>query len=928
MNDIAANRPDPAAFNASEVAARLSDVSIRFGETLALDNVTIDIPANKTVSLIGPDGVGKSTLFSLVSGARAIQQGRVAVLGGDMADPLHRKLVCPKIAYMPQGLGKNLYPTLSIEENLQFFGKLFGQGPEEREARIENLTQSTGLAPFRKRPAGKLSGGMKQKLGLCCSLIHDPDFLLLDEPTTGVDPLSRQQFWELIYRIRSERPHMSVLVATAYMEEAEQFQWLIAMNAGKVLATGTTEDIFQRTGRDTLEEAFIQLLPEEIRSGHRAVTIPPRQTTEEVAIEAQGLTMRFGDFTAVDHVNFRIERGEIFGFLGSNGCGKTTTMKMLTGLLPASEGQAWLFGHEVKESDMETRRRVGYMSQAFSLYTELTVEQNLVLHARLFQVPEDQVRQRVDEMARRFGLSELMDQFPESLPLGVRQRLSLAVALIHKPEMLILDEPTSGVDPIARDGFWESMIQLSRDDGVTIFVSTHFMNEAARCDRISLMNAGKVLISDTPAKIVESKGCANLQEAFIAYLKESAGIADATEPTSANVEAAKAQAEPERPPALAPGFSLRRMMSYSTREGLELIRDPVRAALALLGSAILMLILGYGITLDVENLPYAVLDRDGTFISQDYAMQMSGSSRYFDEHPEIASHAELERRLRSGELGVAIEIPPNFGRDVSTGRPATIAVWVDGAMPQRAETIKSYVKSNHLRWLQETGFKQFGARPPPGVVDVEVRFRYNPDIKSIVAMVPAVIPILLLLFPAMLTALGVVREKELGSITNFYVTPTTRTEFLLGKQLPYVVLGMVNYLLLVIMALVIFRVPLKGDVVTLTVAAFLYVCCATAIGLVFSIFTRSQIAAMFGTTIGTMVPAMQFAGLINPISSLSGPAWVTGMIYPATYFMVISRGVFSKGLGFETLGPSILVLAVTYPILLGFALSMLKKQEH
>jgi ribosome-dependent ATPase len=928
MNDRKMFPIQPASAAEQAVAARLENVTIRFGKTLALNAVSLAVPANKTVALIGPDGVGKSTLFSLVSGARAIQQGSVEVLGGDMGDRMHRKLICPKIAYMPQGLGKNLYPTLSIEENLQFFGKLFGQGPDEREARIANLTESTGLAPFRKRPAGKLSGGMKQKLGLCCSLIHDPDFLLLDEPTTGVDPLSRQQFWDLIDRIRADRPNMSVLVATAYMEEAEQFQWLVAMNAGQVLATGTTHEIFEQTGKDTLEEAFIQLLPEKVRAEHHAVIIPPRQDTTEVAIEARDLTMRFGDFTAVDHVNFRIERGEIFGFLGSNGCGKTTTMKMLTGLLTASEGQAWLFGNEVKASDMDTRRRVGYMSQAFSLYTELTVEQNLVLHAQLFQVPESEIEARVGEMAQRFGLTEIMGALPDSLPLGQRQRLSLAVAMIHKPEMLILDEPTSGVDPIARDGFWESMIELSRQDGVTIFVSTHFMNEAARCDRISLMNAGKVLISDTPAKIVDSKGSANLQDAFIAYLKEDAGIKDEPAQTSANVTATLAQTEAEHPPKLAEGFSLRRMMSYSTREGLELMRDPVRAALALLGSALLMLILGYGITLDVENLPYAVLDRDGSSISRNYALQISGSERYFNEREPLNSYAELEHRLRSGELGVAIEIPANFGRNVSAGRPTEIAVWVDGAMPQRAETIKSYMKGIHLSWLQDVLFREFGIRAQPGVVDLEVRYRYNPDVRSIVAMVPAVIPILLLLFPAMLTALGIVREKELGSITNFYVTPTTRAEFLLGKQLPYVMLGMINYLLLVLMALVIFRVPLKGDVLALTVAALLYVGCATAIGLVFSTFTRSQIAAMFGTTIGTMVPAMQFAGLINPISSLSGPAWVTGTIYPATYFMTISRGVFSKGLGFETLGPSILVLAVTYPILLSFSMAMLKKQEQ
>jgi ribosome-dependent ATPase len=442
------------------------------------------------VGLIGPDGVGKSSLLSLVSGARAVQDGTVETLGGDMRDRHHRESVCTRIAYMPQGLGKNLYPTLSVEENLQFFARLFGHDAAERRRRIDELTRSTGLHPFLDRPAGKLSGGMKQKLGLCCSLIHDPDLLILDEPTTGVDPLARSQFWDLIARIRRQRSGMSVIVATAYMDEAQRFDWLVAMDDGKVLDTGTPQELLQRTGSDSLETAFIQLLPEEKKRGYAPVEIPPLDAHEDdIAIEARNLTMRFGDFVAVDHVSFRIRRGEIFGFLGSNGCGKSTTMKMLTGLLPASEGQALLFGHEVDPKDLDTRRRVGYMSQAFSLYGELTVHQNLELHARLFHVPEAEIPARTREMIERFELQASEGSLPDSLPLGMRQRLSLAVAVVHKPELLILDEPTSGVDPIARDNFWRLLVELSRRDRVTIFISTHFMNEAERCDRMSMMHA-------------------------------------------------------------------------------------------------------------------------------------------------------------------------------------------------------------------------------------------------------------------------------------------------------------------------------------------------------------------------------------------------------------------------------------------------------
>ncbi|MES2897238.1 MAG: ribosome-associated ATPase/putative transporter RbbA [Pseudomonadota bacterium] len=910
------------------LAARLRGVSQRYSRTVALDAIDLDIPAGRMVALIGPDGVGKSTLFSLIAGAREIQSGRVEVLGHDMADARRRAEVGPRIAYMPQGLGKNLYPTLSVFENLDFFGQLFGHDAAERRRRIADLLESTGLAPFRDRPAGKLSGGMKQKLGLCCALIHDPDFLLLDEPTTGVDPLSRAQFWELIARIRSARPEMSVLIATAYMEEAARFDWLIAMDAGRILAAGTPPSLYERTGARTLEETFIALLPEPRRRAHRPVTIPPRAIDgeDEVAVEARGLTQRFGDFTAVDHVDLEIRRGEIFGFVGSNGCGKTTTMKMLTGLLPATEGEARLFGGPVQAGDLATRRRVGYMSQGFSLYTELTVRQNLELHARLFQVPAADVPGRVKEMAGRFGLGDLMDALPNALPLGVRQRLSLAVAMVHRPELLILDEPTSGVDPIARDQFWQAMIDLSRRDQVTIFISTHFMNEAERCDRISLMHAGKVLVTDTPQAVVERREAASLEAAFIDYLKDAEGSRGAPPSASDPSPPAPEPAMNRPPPQIRRRFTLRRTVSYARREALELRRDPIRATLALLGSVILMLILGYGINMDVSNLPYAVLDRDDTTLSRDYALNIAGSP-YFSERRPIMDYSELDRRMRAGELSVAIEIPPGFGRDLERGRPVALGVWVDGAMPMRAETAQGYLQGLHAQWLSDVAMQQLGARPSAGLIRIETRFRYNPDVKSVVAMVPAVIPVLLLFFPAMLTALSVVREKELGSIINFYVTPVSRLEFLLGKQAPYVILAMINYVLLLIVALVIFRVPMTGDVLAMSLGAFLYVLCSTAIGLLFSVFMRSQIAAMFATALGTMLPAIQFSGLINPVSSLGGGAALIGTLFPTTHFVTIARGVFSKGLGFADLGPELWALAAAIPILLALCTLLLKKQE-
>ncbi|KGS79839.1 ATP-binding cassette domain-containing protein [Burkholderia pseudomallei] len=1066
---------------------RFSDVSLRYGKTVALERITLEIPAGLTIGLIGPDGVGKSSLLALAAGARALQTGAVDALGGDMRSRRHRERVCRRIAYMPQGLGKNLYPTLSVEENLQFFARLFGHDADERRRRIDALTRSTGLFAFLSRPAGKLSGGMKQKLGLCCALIHDPDLLILDEPTTGVDPLARAQFWDLIARIRSERPAMSVIVATAYMDEAQRFDWLIAMDAGRVLATGAPAELLARTGCDSLEAAFIALLPEDERRGHKPVTLEPLRADAQTgtAIEARGLTMRFGDFTAVDHVSFRIRRGEIFGFLGSNGCGKSTTMKMLTGLLPATEGTAQLFGKTVDPKDINTRRRVGYMSQAFSLYSELTVRQNLVLHARLFGVPAAEIDARVDEMARRFGLADIYDMLPDSLPLGMRQRLSLAVAMVHKPELLILDEPTSGVDPVARDSFWQLMIDLARRDRVTIFISTHFMNEAQRCDRISLMHAGRVLASDAPAALVRARGAATLEEAFIGYLVDAsaqeaqeaqggageraageslagrgaatdgdaddaharpaayangaaqhrapdadaagtdvaaetgarddartahaaghsagndvratvgsevgsevgsdvgsevaseAGLAASAESGSergvahgaerarepaadagaaidvepgASAESATAAVAPARhaesaatspragnapagtPFAAAPAepphraFSAQRALSYMWREMLELRRDPVRATLALIGSLVLMCVIGIGISLDVEDLTYAVLDRDQTELSHDYALNLSGS-RYFVERPPIADYAALDRRMRDGELSLAIEIPPNFARDVERGAPAQIGMWIDGAMPQRAETIRGYAIGMHTMWLADKARHRLGVTLAPRA-EVVTRYRYNPDVKSLPAMIPAVMPLLLLMLPAMLTALAVVRERELGSILNLYVTPVTRTEFLIGKQVPYVVLAMLNFLLMTMLARIAFDVPVKGSFMTLLLAVLIFNVVATGIGLLASTFTRSQVAAIVMTIIGTMIPTVQFAGLLTPLSSLEGTGRLIGLVYPATYMLSISRGVFNKALSLHDLYSQFWPLAACVPVILGATILLLKKQER
>lgn len=914
----------------------VESVTHRYAKILALDSISVQLPPGRMVGLIGPDGVGKSTLMGLISGARILQQGSVQVLGGDIANPKHRRDICPRIAFMPQGLGKNLYSDLSVSENLHFFGRLFAQSARERQQRIDNLLRATGLDPFAERPAGKLSGGMKQKLGLCCALIHDPDLLLLDEPTTGVDPLSRQQFWKLIEAIRHDRPEMSVLVSTAYMDEADNFDWLIAMHKGQVLSTGSPEDLRKQTNSDTLEEAFVQLLPVHARGDGRRLEIPPRQPTAgPAAIQATGLTRRFGDFLAVNNVSFTIERGEIFGFLGSNGCGKTTTMKMLTGLLPASEGHAELFGRAVQADSYEMRKRVGYMSQAFSLYGELTVSQNLWLHARLYHLPRQRRQNRIDELADQFELAAFMNQSAGELPLGVRQRLSLAVAVIHEPEMLILDEPTSGVDPVARDAFWELLVKLSREDQVTIFISTHFMNEAMRCDRMSLMHAGNVLACDVPEKLVQAKGAASLEDAFVAYISEAIGSHPVQHPSDQTAEAAvevpSTSPSPKQPGAgkAVPAhsfFSQRRMLAYSFREGLEIIRDPIRLAFAFIGSVAFMLVLSYGISLDVDEVRFAVFDQDQSPESIAYVESLVGTN-YFTEQERVYGQGDIERQLKANRIALAIEIPPNFGLELKRGSRSEISAWIDGTNPSRASTIEGYLRGAHAAFLKEHGIENRTGAEAARPVRVEQRFRYNPAFESIHAMVPSVPSMLLIFIPAILMAVSVVKEKELGTITNFYVTPTSRLEFLLGKQLPYVAVGMISFCILTLMSYVVFQVPIKGSPLALLLCALVYVFATTGIGLFISTFTSSQVAAVFVTAIVTITPTIQFSGLMQPVSTLEGEAQIIGTLWPATYYMRASVGAFTKGLGLDQLSGDLLALLAFVPVLTAMAVLSLRKQE-
>lgn len=901
------------------MVAQLCDVQHHYGKNQVLKSISVDIAQGVLTGIIGPDGVGKSTLLGLLAGVKRLQHGTITVFDEDITDKHARSKLCQRVAYMPQGLGKNLYPSLSIYDNLSFFATLFSHSKQFREQRITQLLAATGLTPFSDRPVAKLSGGMKQKLGLCCALIHDPDLLILDEPTTGVDPLSRRQFWHLLTQLRELRPTMSVIVATAYMEEAQQFDWLAMVNGGSIIATGQPQTLLADTKAASLDTAFIRLLGMEGHTHYQApASAAHRPVSHDIVIKAENLTRSFNGFVAVDNVSFDIHRGEIFGFLGSNGCGKTTTMKMLTGLLPASNGQAHLFGKPINVKDINSRRRIGYMSQNFSLYDELSVRQNLQLHGRVFGLHGQQLADAIAHVVQLMGLEAAYRQRARELPLGIRQRLSLAVAVIHSPDMLILDEPTSGVDPVARDHFWSLLLMLSRDKGVTIFVSTHYMNEALRCDRLSLMHAGKVLEQGTPQQLIDRYHCQSLEQAFICVLEKN-HPSDTSKNWTLSSSSSKTATQPHSP------LNVRRTVAYAYRESRELLREPLRLLFALIAPLFLLIVLGYGISFDVEDLHYAVLDRNQSPASREYLQQFS-ASRYFLEQAALTNYQELEQRLASGDLIFAIEIPPDFGRQLDMQLQPSIGIWINGSLPFHAERTRNFITAIHNQYALDLLNEQATSDTSPAY-RFEVRFRYNQAMSSIYAIVPAVIAVLMTLIPAMLTAVAVVREKELGSITNFYTTPTNRLEFLLGKQLPYVLVGLINYVSLLLLARYYFAVPFKGEMLTVLLAGLIYAWTASALGLLISAFVRTQIAALFAAMIITMIPSINFSGMIKPVSSLEGAAATFGTSFPAGYLMNITVGCFTKGLQFMDLWKDFIIITLFFVVFTVASLLSLQKQE-
>jgi len=543
-------------------AIRVAGFTKRYGKRVAADGLSMTVQAGEIYGLVGADGAGKSSLMKAVAGVLAFDAGTVEVFGTRVDSERSAEQVKRRIGFLPQGLGLNLYPDLSIEENVDFFGRLRGVPAAELLERKRQLLEMTRLDSFRARPMRQLSGGMKQKLGLVCTLIHEPDLVILDEPTTGVDPVSRRDFWAILGKLLEEKG-VTALVSTAYLDEADRFHRVSLFNEGKVMGEGSPAELvatvpgtlalfraepqaealprlkaaFPQTeamgawlrvfaeGLDAprareavdkalagipptdwfarepeLEDVFVAMLRQrgaKLESAFPADSRVPAASTD-LAIEARGLTRVFGDFRAADAVSFSVPQGEIFGLLGANGAGKTTVIKMLTGILKPSSGEGRVAGADMRSAGLAIKERIGYMSQAFSLYHDLSVVENIRLYAGIYGLDGRQAQRRSDWVIGMAGLAGFENDAAGRLPMGLRQRLALGCALVHEPRVLFLDEPTSGVDPIGRRMFWDILFHLSRREGVAILVTTHYMSEAEHCDHLALMYAGRVVADASP----------------------------------------------------------------------------------------------------------------------------------------------------------------------------------------------------------------------------------------------------------------------------------------------------------------------------------------------------------------------------------------------------------------------------------------------
>ena len=1026
----------------------------------AVDGVSLDLAPGTINGLLGPDGAGKTTLLRLAAGLLLPDAGSLTVLGRDTV--AEAQAVQSAIGYMPQRFG--LYEDLSVAENLSLYADLHGVSAAQRAERWPALMRMTGLEPFLGRLAGRLSGGMKQKLGLACTLVRSPRLLLLDEPTVGVDPLSRRELWNIVFSL--VRGHgITVLVSTAYLDEAEHCDRVAIMHHGRLVgdgapgdftgplagrtwfvtptmraraaqnlldaAPGVTDAVLHAGGvrllTDTpeaaraltdcgllagegqepgsvghltprtpgFEDGFLALfaaLPQEPSTGEEPTPAAsaPRETFVDISappepdcpphalaaspvpdasdappvIEVRDLERRFGSFMAVKGASFDVRRGEIFGLLGPNGAGKSTIFRMLCGLLPPTGGSLRVAGVDLRRAPAAARRRVGYVAQKFSLYGQLSVIENLRFFASAYGLSGAARESRIAWALRDFDLADAADAQSGELSLGYRQRLAMACALMHEPDILFLDEATSGVDPLARREFWRRITALA-ESGVTVIVTTHFLDEAEYCDRMAILVGGEVLALGTPAEIRAlapatdertdqprlgmhmdggqqdapgyASGPATIERAFIALAERHRANAPGTaEPPSApgtlpltgtpgsgptTPAALAAQTQDIRPTAVR-GL-LVRMRGLLRKEWLQVMRDPSAIAIALIMPVVLLLLFGYGISLDARDVPVAIVADDLGPEAMEFAARLLLADTF---RPRVVTGMrQAEEDLRAGRVDAIVHLQSDFARrlsdatagaSASTARPdgappagdagtVPVQLIVNGVDPNNARTVSGYITTVWQSWL--SGRVAAAGQAP--AVRLVPRMWFNPASDSRYFLVPGLMVLIMTLTGALLTAMVMAREWERGTMEALLVTPVRMGELLTGKLLPYFVLGMGGMVLTVIMALYLFGVPLRGSLAVLAGAASLFLTAALGMGLFISVLARNQFIAGQAALLATFLPALFLSGFIFDLESTPAFVQVVSYIIAARYFATLLKTIFLAGDVWEVIVPNALALA-------------------
>jgi ABC-2 type transport system permease protein len=986
----------------------------------AIDNLSFRIAPGGITGLVGPDGAGKTTLLRLLTGLLLPDSGSLRVLGLDprrAAAQLHRLA-----GYMPQQFG--LYQDLTVRENLDLHADLRAVHGPARAAAFNRLLAFSGLAPFAARRASALSGGMQQKLGLACALLGQPRLLLLDEPSVGVDPVSRRELWHMVQELANAG--IGVIWSTAYLDEAEKCQTVLLLDAGRLLFAGPPGELTSRLAgrafrvhgaRDrralvararaqpgivdgSIQGHAARLVtaagappPEPAALGEpglRVEAVPPRfedafvdilggspgahsalaagmpalpvASPEAAVIEADRLGRVFGAFHAARDISFSVRQGEIFGLLGPNGAGKSTTFKMLCGLLQPSTGRARVAGLDLLHAAGAARARIGYMAQKFSLYGNLSAAQNLAFFAGAYGLRGRARRAAIDRMIGTFGLGPHLDADAATLPLGFKQRLALACAVMHDPAVLFLDEPTAGVDPLTRREFW-THINGMVGKGRTVLVTTHFMDEAEYCDRIGLIDHGRLRAIGSPDELKQrvrtpARPEPTLEDAFIALVRETApdapvagalpraATAETTTATdapndrqpvaaggsrpgdgpgpgalpraaTADIAGALPRAAAEEAPRCHPATAaLLRLRGMVRKEMLQVVRDPSSILIAFVLPLILLFLFGFGLSLDADRLQVGIVLEDSGPEARSLAAAVLASPWFaarVDYHRDAFTQA-----LVNGAIKGMLVVPGDFARRLHTpGAGAPLQVITDGSEPNTAQFVHNHVAGVWRQWLAQRAAVAGSEAAPPVVL--EPRVWYNESMRSRNFLVPGVIALIMMLIGALLTALVIAREWERGTMEALMATPVGIREILAGKLIPYYLLGISAMALCTALAVWLFDVPLRGSFAALFLVSSVFLLCALGLGLLISTLARNQFVAAQAALLTAYLPTVLLSGFIFEIPSMPAPIRLLTSLVPARYFVNCLQTLFLSGTVWPLLLPNIgamlLIAAVFFTVI-------------